>query len=146
MCIVSNRRKFEDTDLTREEYDRWTGIYADMKLARRERREAKRQKNYVAVPLGYRPMSPGLKRGPKPDPDRERTNQVLTCRVTDREAKELRRHHRLLCKGVSPSTFLRYVLCLWLEAHRDKHKDSQQFGFDPNSLDWRSKEWKSKRD
>ena len=118
-------------------------LRASLYALRKEQREAGIRQTYSAAKLDYAPFQ-GLKRGPKPDPNRECTEVVLTSRVTKREAKELRRHQRKLCKDSSPSSFMRFVLCQWLEAHRDKKADPEAFSFNPNDLDWRTK--KHRRD
>ncbi len=76
-----------------------------------------------------------LRRGPKPDPTREHVDQFGTVRVTKREARASARYHKKLCLDASPSTFIRFVLCQWLEVRREPHQDPLRFDFDPNRLD-----------
>ncbi len=115
-------------------------INAELRAERKARREAGWRETYNFSPPEYYPPHTGLKRGPKPDPNRECTEKVLTVRVTKREAQELRRHHRRLCKEASPSTFLRYVLCQFLQAHKDP--DDASYSFNPDALDYRTRKWK----
>lgn len=118
----------------------WDRAAARLREERRLRREAGHRETYAAVQPDYGPRPhQGFKRGPKPDPTRVCTDVVLTSRVTKREAKELQRHQRRLCRDASPSTFLRFVVCQWLEAHRDKSADPESFALDPDSLDWRTR-------
>lgn len=139
MNSFTKRRRDTLPDLrTPEEIATWDRVRAATAELRRQRREAGLRESYSFRPLPYGPHY-GLKRGPKPDPSRECTDAVLTARVTKREAAELKRHHRKLCKEASPSTFFRFVLCQWLEAHRDKTNGSEPFSFDPAALDWRTR-------
>jgi hypothetical protein len=107
----------------------------DRQRKSREKREAINREEAQA----YVWKSGFLKPGPRPDPNRENLVESLTFRATKREARELARHHARMCSDASQSTFLRFVVCQWLEAQRDPRKVPVRFDINPAALDYRTK-------
>jgi hypothetical protein len=104
--------------------------------SRLKREQARREESLAIVTTWQEGV---LKRGPRPDPTRQNADCCVTVRITKREARALSSQHDKLCRDASPSTFLRFVLCQWLEAQREPQRDPVPFDFDPNNLDWRTK-------
>jgi hypothetical protein len=107
----------------------------DRQRKSREKREAGQRKESQTFVW----KSGFLKPGPRPDPSRQNLVESLTFRSTKREARELARLHAKMCSDASQSTFLRFVVCQWLEAQRDPQRVPLRFDIDPAALDYRTK-------
>jgi|GEM_PF-4394843 len=92
----------------------------------------------VYTGLSWSHLKPG-KPGIKPDPNRDKSEVVVTARLKKREWCELEKHRRLNGKNLTESIFLRFVICQFLEQHRRKDCPTMSFNFDLEKVDWRSK-------
>jgi len=59
----------------------------------------------------------GLKRGPKPDPTREKCTRICSLALTDREFKAIEDFRRKLPTLSTRSQLLRYIVRRWMEDH-----------------------------
>ena len=110
-------------------------------LHRIRKRQAAQQRKALANPTAPPPPAPtgGLKRGPKPNPDLEKSDHGLNAKLTKREKDAFQALRRRLAPHATPSVFLRWMICETLEMHRRKDCPTTPFGVDLFALDHRQK-------
>jgi len=110
---------------------------------------AERRKNaktpHEAKGLKLPPYKP-LKRGPKPDPFRDKCVAGWHTQLTVRESNEIDLIQAQIAPNSTRSVFLRWLICEALEANRDKSIPRKPFEVDLSNLDRRSvRAWRTAR-
>lgn len=114
----------------------------EIKAARRLRRAQERHaRKLVSLPAGEFLASPegGLKRGPKPDLDRDKCEHGWHTQLTRRESLQLEQMRRRLAPKLTRSVFVRWIVCEFLEKTRRKDCPTASFSIDLDCVDYRCK-------
>lgn len=104
-------------------------------LGRIRARQAAQQRRQLANPDKELPAPPeGLKRGPKPNPFLDKCEHGLHTSLTKREKQAFEALRKAKAPHVTPSTFLRFVICEALEKHRRKDLPTSPFTVDLDAV------------
>jgi len=114
---------------------------AELRAARllRKQQERYERKRLQFPPPGRLPQPPegGCKRGPKPDPTRDKCEHGVHTQLTRRELSMFEQLRRQFGAQLTRSSFLRFVVCEFLETHRRKDCPTTPFTVDLRSVDYR---------
>jgi hypothetical protein len=105
-----------------------------LKAMKRQRKaRARHQRTIMALPdpeQWPQPPPGGMKRGPKPKPFLDKCDQGWVTQLNKRETTALKALWRRQAPHVTKSTFLRSIVCRYLEDHRRKDCLTQPFAVD----------------
>jgi len=124
---------------TPEEQAEAQKVEAQLRTMLRIRKKQERQQRQALATPNAPPPPPvgGLKRGPKPNPFRDKCEHGLHTQLTKRERQSFEGLRKLLAPHATPSTFLRWLICEQLESHRRKDCPTMPFTVDLSNLDER---------
>jgi hypothetical protein len=116
-------------------------IAAQLKaLHRIRKRQARQQLLALSTPDNPPPPPPGgLKRGPKPNPFRDKCEAGLHTQLTAREVRAFDVWRMAVAPHATRSVFLRWLICQGLETQRHKDSSAAPFFVDLTALDARSR-------